>query len=464
MTIINTMIRRVMYAGALAAVTVPFTACTSTRDQLLNATQGTIISPTAAASDAAADQMRVGAWSRVRAMTAGGEGAWLLGGLLTDEWKSSDTFSQRNETDQRTIQESNANVETMFRAIYQTREAAKEAQLALTQYKPVPQWGPGQMYFAMALAEQTLAENFCNGTPLSDASSGTVVYGASMSNADIFALAKAHLDTAIANALPAADANAIALKNASLILQARVLVNQGAFAAAAANVASIATSFNFYGVTYSLTTADNQIWSLNTSAKRWTVGDSFDASGIIGNAIPFASAADPRLKVTGTTLGAAKGFDGATPFISQTLWGRSDAVNLVSGVDARMIEAEAKLKAADIAGMMTILNGLRAAPPQIGLNATTPFVPAAMAALPTPATQNDAVTLFFREKAFWTFGRGQRLGDLRRLVRIYGRTQDQVFPTGTFFKGGTYGTDVNFPATVAEYYNPNYKGCTDRKA
>ena len=39
---------------------------------------------------------------------------------------------------------------------------------------------------------------------------------------------------------------------------------------------------------------------------------------------------------------------------------------MVSGIDARLIEAEAKLNANDIAGMMTILNALRAAPPKIG--------------------------------------------------------------------------------------------------
>ena len=89
----------------------------------------------------------------------------------------------------------------------------------------------------------------------------------------------------------------------------------------------------------------------------------------------------------------------------------------------------------------------------------------AMAAISTtPATASDAAKLFFREKAFWTYGRGQRLGDLRRMIRLYGFTQDQVFPTGTFFKGGAYGTDVNFPITTDEYNNPNYKGCTDRRA
>ena len=87
-----------------------------------------------------------------------------------------------------------------------------------------------------------------------------------------------------------------------------------------------------------------------------------------------------------------------------------------------------------------------------------------MPALATPGDQTAATTLFFREKAFWTFGRGQRLGDMRRLVRQYGRTQDQVFPTGTFFKGGSYGGDVNFDVSSVELNNPNFKACIDRSA
>jgi hypothetical protein len=87
-----------------------------------------------------------------------------------------------------------------------------------------------------------------------------------------------------------------------------------------------------------------------------------------------------------------------------------------------------------------------------------------MAALATPATKDAAIDLFFREKALWTFSRGQRLGDLRRLVRQYTRSQANVFPVGTFFKGGTYGTDVNFPVHVDETNNPEFKGCADRNA
>jgi hypothetical protein len=109
--------------------------------------------------------------------------------------------------------------------------------------------------------------------------------------------------------------------------------------------------------------------------------------------------------------------------------------------------------------MMTILNALRTAPPTQGI-----FKPAAMTALPVPADKASATTLYFREKAFWTFSRGQRFGDLRRLVRQYGRPADQVWPSGPFHKGGNYGPDVTYPVTDNEKTNPNFTGCVDRIA
>jgi hypothetical protein len=199
------------------------------------------------------------------------------------------------------------------------------------------------------------------------------------------------------------------------------------------------------------------------------VGDSFDTSGLIKNALPFASANDPRVLVDGTTGGSSplgKSFDTATNFVRLKLpssgaqmYGRTEPTPIVSGIDARLIEAEAKLNANDIPGMMAILNALRGAPQTLG-SVTTPVMPA----LDAPAAKDAAINLFFREKAFWTFTRGQRLGDLRRLIRQYGRTQATVFPVGTFFKGGSYGTDVNFPVHVDEQNNPEFKGCADRNA
>jgi hypothetical protein len=136
---------------------------------------------------------------RFRSVTAGGEGPADGGGLLVDEWKSSNTFFQHNETDQRQVQESNSVIQNMMRNLYRARTNAREAILALEKYKPDPVSNIAQMYFAIGFSELTLAETFCNGTPLGDASEGAPVYGPPLTNAEVFAVALAHLDTALAN-------------------------------------------------------------------------------------------------------------------------------------------------------------------------------------------------------------------------------------------------------------------------
>jgi hypothetical protein len=68
----------------------------------------------------------------------------------------------------------------------------------------------------------------------------------------------------------------------------------------------------------------------------------------------------------------------------------------------------------------------------------------------------------FDERAHWLYSTGHRLGDLRRLIRQYGRGTESVFPTGAYFKGGSYGGDVNFPVPQPEENNPNFAQCLDR--
>ena len=459
MTLMPSRARWVLAAGVIALLTMG--ACkNSVTDSLLDAQDPDIIDPNSVNSAEAADALRIGALSRLRTITAGGEGAWMLGGLMTDEWKSGDTFLQRNETDQRLVQVNNANVQTMYRDLHRARTSAREAIIKLNEFKPLPSSNIGQMYFVMGFAEMTLAENFCSGQPFSDASSGQPTYGNPLSTTQAFQLALAHFDSALTLS-QATDAATVAIRNSIQIARARTLINLKQYDNAATAVTSVPTSYQLLA-TFSLTAGSNQIWSLNTSAKRWVVGDSFDVGGIIANAIPFASAGDTRVRVSGTSTGtspAGKSFDGSTNFISQSMYGRTDNTAIVSGIDARLMEAEVRLQKDDIAGMMTILNGLRDTSRTLGSINT-----AVMPALPTPATKTDAINLYFREKAFWTFGRGQRLPDLRRLIRDYGRTAAQVFPSGQFFKGGTYGNDVNFPATVDEENNPNYHGCANRNA
>jgi hypothetical protein len=462
----RTSVRRA--TAMLSCALLSLAACSDLKDDLLAAEDPDVIPASAVNTPEAADALRIAALGRLRNMTAGsgqGDSPWMFSGLLTDEWKSGDTFLQRNETDQRSVQENNANLNSVYRDIHRARNAAREALVALAELKPTPASNFGQMYFVMGMAEMQLAEWFCNGQPLGQTLTEIPEYGPPLSNVQILTLALAHFDSALTY-VTATDAATIAVKQSILIGKARTLVNLGRFADAAAVVtvsgtSGVPTSYQLLA-TFSLTAGNNQIWSLNTSAKRWVVGDSFDTAGIIKNAIPFASAGDPRLPVTGSSTGtsaAGKSFDGSTNFIRQNLFGRTEPTPIVSGLDARLIEAEAKLNANDFAGMTAGLNALRAAPQNLGV-VVTPV----MAALPTPATKDAAINLFFREKAFWTYSRGQRLGDLRRLIRQYGRTQDNVFPTGAFFKGGTYGNNVNFPVHVDELNNPEFKGCADRNA
>ena len=450
-------------AGAALVVIAPAltTGCDRIREDLLAAEDPDVINPSTVTTAEAADALRIGALARFRSITAGGEGTWQDGGLLVDEWKSSNTFFQHNETDQRQVQESNSVIQGMLRDVYRSRTNAREAIIALEKYKPEPVSSIAQMYFVIGYAELTLAETFCNGTPLGDASTGAPIYGPPMTNAEVFAIALAHFDTALAKST-GTDTTAISVRHAAAVGKGRALMNLGRFADAAAAVAGVPTSYQ-WRVTFSLNAGSNNLWSLNTSAKRFTVGDSFDTGGLIKNALPFASAGDPRIPVTGTSGGtspAGKGFDTSTNFVFQRLWGRTDPTPVVSGLDARLIEAEVKLKLNnDIAGMMFSLNTLRASAQNLGAISSP-----VMAALATPTSTDAAIKLLFREKAFWTFGRGQRLPDLRRLVRQYGFTEDQVFPSGQFFKGGVYAADVNLPVTVDEQNNPEFTACLDRKA
>jgi hypothetical protein len=84
--------------------------------------------------------------------------------------------------------------------------------------------------------------------------------------------------------------------------------------------------------------------------------------------------------------------------------------------------------------------------------------------LTDPGTAAGRVDLLFRERAFWLYGTGSRLSDLRRMVRQYGRNAETVFPSGAYFRAGTYGTDVNFAVPTVENQNPNFTACTDRNA
>ena len=181
-----------------------------------------------------------------------------------------------------------------------------------------------------------------------------------------------------------------------------------------------------------------------------------------GSGLDYVTSGDPRTLVhqrgtsqtTGESILEPAAYVGVTPF------------TLASGVEARLIEAEAALNAND-PSWLTTLNALRTtctdaascpdpAPPGLGGVAGLP-------PLGDPGTPNARVDLLFRERAFWLFLTGHRQGDMRRLLRQYRRPQNQVYPTGAYRGGlGAYGSDVTAAIPPAERVNPLFTGCFNR--
>ena len=454
---LNTSARLVRLAGASAMLLVTLTGCSSITDSLLEAERPDIIEPGLTATAEGARGLSNGALATFRSITAGSESTWLFGGLLGDEWSTSSTFPQNDETDQRHILENNGQVTGMLYRLYQTRIRSAEAVTALNAFVPTARALIGEMYFAKGFAEMQLAQDFCNGIPISNLVAGVPEAGAPESGMQVFARAVASYDSALAYA-NGTDARSVLIARAARIGKARALLGLNRLADASVVVAGIPTTFE-YTHTFSLTTGSNTIWGQGLSARRYVVGDSLEGNArniFVKNAIPFVSARDPRLPVTVLNT---NGQDGQTRVRQTTLYSQLTAVAVVNGIDARMVEAEAALAAGDVARFLAIHNALRASPPKLG-----EVQPTALAPLVDPGSAQARISLHFREKAFWTFSRGQRLGDMRRLVRQYGRAANDVFPVGLHYKGGDYGTDVNLPIVTDERNNPLFKGCTDRNA
>jgi starch-binding outer membrane protein, SusD/RagB family len=443
--------------ASITASILVLSACSSVTDSLLEATDPDIINPGDTRSSEGALGLANGALDSFRAITAGSESTWLFGGLLADEWSTSSTFPQNDQTDQRRIEENNSQVTAMLYRLYRSRIRASEAIRALAEFRPEDRVKRAEMYFARGFTEMQLAQDFCNGIPLSELVDGVGTDGTPLSVAEVFQKAIASYDSALVFA-NGTDATSVSLARAARIGKARAQLGVNQIQEAATTVAGIPTSYA-YQQTFALTTGTNTIWGQGFSALRYVIGDSAEGNArniLVKNAIPFVSRNDPRLPVS---VLSSLGQDGLTRVRRTALYGQLTAVDVVNGIDARLVEAEAALRAGNVTQFLAIHNALRAAPPLLGT-----VQAAALPPLADPGTQAGRIDLHFREKAFWTFSRGQRLGDMRRLVRQYGRAPTDVFPEGIHYKGGSYGTDVNLPIVTDERNNPNFQGCTNRNA
>jgi hypothetical protein len=443
----------VMLAGGM---TLGLAGCST--DTFLSIEDPDIINPSNVQSAAGANAVRVGALARLNSASSGGESMLLLGGLFTDEWINGDSFIGRQEVDQRTITIQNAFVTDASRALHRARLAASQALDLLEEFNPTaPGWQPAEMYFVQAYVENLTAEHFCNGLVFSTVVDGLEEYGSPITTTEAFTRALAHADSGLALVTGTTnDDNRV--RNALKVVRGRILMNLNRPADAATSVTGVPTNF-VYNMLHSQTTNSNQVWNFNNLSWRYSVGNGEGTNGI-----NFATAADPRVPVCigGDPVCRTNGVTRTTrddltaPLHVQLVWPlRESSVAITSGIEARMIEAEAQLRAQDPVAALATLNAAR-------LTVT------GLAPLTDPGTDEARVTQLFRERAFWLFGRCYRLGDMRRLVRQYNRPATSVFPVGPWHKGGNYGTEMNLPIPQAELNNPNVppgtSTCLDRNA
>lgn len=451
--------------GLVAASLASFALWSCTPNDLLDVTDPDIIETVNTADGAIA--LYNGVFLRLAQATTGIQSAdaiYLLGGLLADEWRSGDTFVQRNNMDQRIFDPENTFIETRNRDLNRVRVEGKRAIGALRQYSPGSVSEVGMMFAVTALAETIMGEHYCNGIPLSDVNddTGEIVYGDPLTTTQVFELAVRSADSALARAGGSGP-----VINLAKVVKGRALLDLGQHANAVAAVAGVPLAFRFE-VGHSLNSGDgssaneNQIFNLNVNARRYTM---VDKEGGVG--LDYISSNDPRLP---KRTGGGSVFDSSFPTTLYRIgiWDRTTGVLNASGVEAELIRAEADLKAGSNASFLNRINALRTN------TALYPPVPATLpsastylrgpnlTALADPGTAAARENVLFRERAFWMFGTGHRLGDMRRLIRQYGRAQNTVFPIGAYYKGGNYGDAVVIPTPFVETNNPKFKQCLDR--
>ncbi len=432
------------------------------KESFLTVSDGDNIDPGSLNDEAGLQARRNGAlgdfvWAYAGGDDNDGTGAQLLmSGLMTDEWMHSGTFTTRAEVELRAVPNDNGTLASVYLFLHQARAALENTAELLEEHSADPT-GDERISEMLAFAGFTyiaFGENYCSGVPFSKLTTeGQLELGSPETTEQVFNRAIARFDAALAHGAITPD-----IADMARVGKGRALLNLAQYNAAAAAVAGVADDFAQLVEHSENTEAErNSIVQFNQIERRWSVGDN---EGI--NGLDFRSANDPRIQ---WSLSVGDAFDQSFPdfyrFNNYTT--RSDPIAFVTGIEARLIEAEAMLQAGNDAGWLAALNSLRANfATLVGIvrgDASGTLSPLAM-----PGSAAGREDLQFRERAFWLYATGHRLGDLRRLIRQYGRGAETVFPTGASFKGPVYGTDVNLPIPQEEENNGNFTGCLDRGA
>jgi starch-binding outer membrane protein, SusD/RagB family len=270
-------------------------------------------------------------------------------------------------------------------------------------------------------ANRHLGENFCEGVINGGPPGPSTVY---------FERAEANFTEAIAVAGAASNANLVSAATAG---RASVRLSRNNLTGAATDAATIANTFA-YRMPYFNTDLDqyNRVYwaSANQPYRAHTVWNTFyDAyrKSTRDPRVPFDSSA------TVLVGDAAVGNLGRVRWYFQTKYpAQGSPINLATGWEMRLVEAEVKLVAGDIPGAMALLNAHRVA------LSLTPW---------TAATAAEAWTALKRERGIELWLESRRLGDFRRWAALSrpGTSDDMT------------GRDLCFATPLSEKQtNPNF--------
>jgi len=439
----NRMINALPRLGVLTLFAAGLVACDT--GEILEVIDPDLVQPENVQGEKGAELFWAGALGEFATAFSGGDGGAgdasgqaNYVGMFTDEFHLSGTFPTRNEVDRRNIDEQNGTMETVYRDVHQARVSAENAAVVLEEFLPADS-RLGELYNLAGFTYLFFGENYCEGVPYGNApASGELEEGTPSTKQETFQRALDRFASGRAKAAGSDDQDYL-----SRVGTARAMLAMGSFASALTEVASVPTDWQ-YLVHHQGGGDDrirNEVYDKNWVERRWSVSDS---EGGVGTA--FRSAVDPRLPID-PDVGI--GFDEETPLYKQLKFDSWDSdVPLASGIDARLMEAEAALATGDAATWLQRHNDVRAT--------------MSLAPLTDPGNDRDRWLVHFSEHGFWTYATAQRLGMVRRMIVHHGFTEDEVLPNGPFFKGGIYGNDVNFIIPFEERQNPNFDGCLNR--
>jgi hypothetical protein len=442
--------KRAVLTGGAALALVALSACN--KDQILSVNNPDILQPGVFSTPSGTDPLRFGVISDFTLAFDGNTDSYTtMSGDMADELLASDTFNERLSVNNRNPVEINSSTESVYRNLQQAHLGATKATVILAAAQPTQKWQRGEMYMLRGYTELFLAEGFCSGSPFSSADdNGNVTYGKANPTADIFTMANASFDSALA----LADTSQ-RVKYGSQIGKARALLNLAQYPAAATAATGVPRSFQLFTFhSTGVSREENGMWnaSANGSSRYMIV----TSEGI--NGLPYlATSTDPRIPwVPSTRIG----FDGNhTKMPTETKFARTTNGLIGDGTEAALDVLEARLQGgaqADRDAVFAGLNNLRAT--------NSPAIPAMAGSAPTD--QASAVNQYFAERAYWSWLTGHRLGDMRRLARNYGRNTETVFPTGSLAGdgfAGNFGPATSMIIPFNEKNNPNFKGCIDLK-